>query len=100
MCVKLEEMYIDVDKIETLGVFESNKEGYELGLLLNNERYSVYSVNGEPDEQLKTELQDNLRNILTQIIETKENIANIKTIAIPRPVIEQHAEPAKEQIND
>lgn len=106
MFVQLEELYINIDEIVTLGVYETptNETGYEIGIVLNGSKYTVYSVNGTPDNNLKTELQNNLRQIVKSIISQKQE--NIVKIDIPTPVIEEQAvqqveqEPAKEQIND
>lgn len=105
MFVQLEELYINLDKIVALGVYEIPSEnGTQLGLLLNNEKFCVYNVEGgQPSSELRTELQENMRTILKDIISlTKEDIQKIQ---IPRPDMSKfqeakEEEPKKEQIND
>ena len=95
MFVQLEELYINTNQIVALGVYElPNENGYEIGLMLNGERYTVYSVKGGTPE-LKKELQDNMRTIVRNIInQTKEEIVQV---SIPKPDLTKYQ---KETLND
>lgn len=105
MFVQLEELYINVDKIVALGVYELPiEDGLQIGLLLNNEKFCVYNVEGgQPSQELKAELQNNMRKLLKDIIAlTKESVSKVE---IPRPDMSKFQEtkteePKKEQIND
>ena len=92
---ELEELYINTNQIVALGVYElPNENGYEIGLMLNGERYTVYSVKGGTPE-LKKELQDNMRTIVRNIInQTKEEIVQV---SIPKPDLTKYQ---KETLND
>lgn len=103
MFIKLEELYIKIDSVDVLGVYETpTKTGREIGLLLNDERYTVYEVEGQPTSELLKELRDNMRNIILQIIQETEQ--EVKSIKIPRPDMSKFVETTKaetkEQIND
>lgn len=109
MFIQLEELYINVDNIVALGVFEMpNKDntGYQMGIILNGEKYTVYTVQGASPDGLRQELHNNMRAILSQIIaETQQKVVKV---SIPRPNLEQYkqvqeeqeSKPEKEQIND
>lgn len=108
MFVRINHLFINTDTIETLGIFEVPTENnYEIGLVVNNNRYSIYNVSGNIPVELIQELQFNVIGIAEQIVDCAR--VEQKQIIVPavdfnkyRPVPEEVVETPveKEQIND
>lgn len=69
MILKLQDLYIDTDKIATIGVFENiNSKYYEAGFCLNGVNYDVYNAETEPDKEQKEFIHNKLRELINIII--------------------------------
>jgi hypothetical protein len=105
MFIQINQLYLDTNKIETLGVFEiANKESYEIGIVLNNARYFIYNFNGFiPDEVIK-EARENVIKLLEQIIQCARvelkrlNVPEIDSSKYMENIVSNNIQ--KEPIND
>ena len=110
MFIQLNQLYFDTAKIETLGMYELPfQDGYEMGILLNGQRYCIYNLRGYVPEELKQEVKFNLLGLLEQIVQCAR--VELKKIKVPEidiskyvqpvvPEVKQGTDPEKEQIND
>lgn len=99
MYFKLRDLYINKDKIESIGVFEQpHEQGLELGIVINNEKYLIYSIKGQLNEEMHKLVQDKVIEITEQMIENEE----VKEVNVPTLdfIHEEFKPEEKQQIND
>lgn len=111
MFIQINQLYLNTEKIETLGIYEiPTEEYYEIGLLVNDIRYCMYHITGNnmPIE-LMQEVQFYVSNLVQQIVEQAR--VEVKQLTLPpldmskyiQPTVEETPIPVekeKEQIND
>lgn len=96
MLVKIADLYINTDRIETIGVFESNPQTvmdyYGAGLCINGQRYTVFTANvaGPVEDIIKEEFRNSVRKIQKYILDIMGT--QINEPKLPVPFEEQHKE--------
>lgn len=104
MFVRINQLYINTESIDTLGIFElPTEKAYEIGIMVNNQRYCIYSYSGYVPAEMIKELQFNVIGILEQIVECAR--VEQKQIVVPKVDLSKYIENVekeitKEQIND
>jgi len=85
MFIKLQDCYINTDSIDFLGVFDDHDgQTRQIGIILNGEKYTIYVAKGDVTENIVTSMQNNTRQIISQII----NRAHVDVADINVPQIE------------
>ena len=83
MFVRIEELCINIDRIDTLGLWENNpleEQHYSVGLMINGERYTVFSTSepGPVSLEVKEEFRRCVRDVQSEILSyTKQQVITL-----------------------